>query len=87
MAGTLEGGKKAAKTNIERYGSDFYKRLGSIGGSRGTTGGFYNDQERARAAGSKGGRRSKKGWKFITENETHMYYMNPKTGEEKVVEK
>lgn len=35
MAGTQQGGKQAAKTNKELYGSDFYKRIGAIGGRNG----------------------------------------------------
>lgn len=50
MAGTVAGGKKAAKTNLEKYGADFYVRLGSKGGKLGRTGGF--------AAGAEGRRRA-----------------------------
>lgn len=61
MAGTLEGGKKAAITNKEKYGPDFYARIGSIGGKNGRTGGFYGNPELARLAGARGGRLSKRG--------------------------
>lgn len=60
MAGTTEGGKKAAKKNIKNHGKDFYKRIGSMGGKNGTTGGFYANRELARAAGAKGGRISRR---------------------------
>lgn len=60
MAGTITGGKNAAKTNKERHGSDFYARIGAIGGRKGTTGGFYQNRELAREAGKKGGRISKR---------------------------
>lgn len=60
MAGTLEGGKRAAKTNRKRHGEDFYQRIGSIGGKRGTTGGFAANRELARKAGAKGGRISRR---------------------------
>lgn len=33
MAGTIEGGRKAAETNRKKYGEDFYKVQGSKGGS------------------------------------------------------
>lgn len=64
MAGTLEGGKKCAATNLEKYGSDFYARIGRMGGSTKTDKpkGFAANIERARAAGRIGGSR-KKGWR------------------------
>ena len=37
MAGTIEGGKKAAATNIAKYGKDFYKKMGQKGGRNGYT--------------------------------------------------
>lgn len=63
MSGTIEGGKQAAKTNKERYGADWYKRIGSMGGKKGTTGGFYANRELAREAGRIGGLKSKRGKK------------------------
>lgn len=61
MAGNRIGGLKAARTNKDKYGSDFYKRIGTTGGSRGRTGGFYNNREAAREAGRKGGLISRRG--------------------------
>ena len=61
MAGTKEGGKKAAETSRKLHGKDFYSRIGSMGGKAGHTGGFYNNPERARAAGRIGGMKSKRG--------------------------
>lgn len=61
MAGTKEGGIKAAATNKKLHGKDFYSRLGSMGGKAGHTGGFYNNPELARRAGSIGGKKSKRG--------------------------
>ena len=58
MSGTKIGGQKAAKTNIERHGKDFYKNMGRKGGQSGHTGGFYANRELARLAGSIGGLRS-----------------------------
>lgn len=55
MSGTIAGGKKAAQTNKENYGIDFYRRIGSKGGKNGHTGGFYGNPERARACGKIGG--------------------------------
>lgn len=60
MAGTLEGGKAAAKTNKAKYGEDYYQRIGAKGGKLGTTGGFWANRELARTAGAKGGRISRK---------------------------
>lgn len=70
MAGTIEGGRKAAETNLKKYGPDFYRWIGARGGSRGHTGGFacesvgtdgLTGSERARLAGAKGGKISKRG--------------------------
>lgn len=61
MAGTRAGGLKAAKTNREKNGEDFYARIGRIGGRNGHTGGFAANPELARTAGAKGGKISKRG--------------------------
>lgn len=61
MAGTKEGGKKAAATNMERHGKDFYREIGKMGGKNGHTGGFASNPELAKIAGAKGGRISKRG--------------------------
>lgn len=61
MAGTIEGGKKAAKTNKELHGEDFYARIGRRGGKNGHTGGFAANRELASIAGRKGGQISKRG--------------------------
>ena len=69
MSGTVSGGKKAAQKNKELHGKDFYKEIGRKGGKRSTTGGFASQKlgkdgltglERARLAGAKGGRKSKR---------------------------
>ena len=61
MAGTILGGIQAAKTNKRKYGKNFYKDIGSIGGKKGHTGGFFANRELARAAGAIGGRKSRRG--------------------------
>lgn len=61
MPGTKDGGIKARDTNKSRYGEDFYKRIGSVGGKKGTTGGFWADRELARRAGAIGGKVSRRG--------------------------
>jgi len=70
MAGTKAGGLAAAATNKARHGDDFYSKIGAVGGKLGKTGGFANDsivgadgltgRERARIAGAKGGKKSKR---------------------------
>ena len=61
MAGTKEGARNAALTNKLRHGEDFYRHIGSIGGKARVPKGFALDPERARRAGSKGGKISKRG--------------------------
>ncbi len=63
MAGTKEGGLKAAARNRAKYGQNFYATIGAKGGKLGHTGGFYANRDLAREAGRKGGqisRRTKK---------------------------
>lgn len=69
MAGTKEGAKKAVE-KIKSREPGFYKRIGQRGGREGCTGGFASDvvgedgltgRERARIAGAKGGRISRRG--------------------------
>lgn len=60
MPGTKAGGQKAAATNIERHGKNFYREIGAKGGRNGHTGGFAANPELAKIAGAKGGRISKR---------------------------
>lgn len=60
MARTKAGGQKAAATNLERHGKDFYREIGAKGGRNGHTGGFASNPELAKIAGAKGGRISKR---------------------------
>lgn len=59
MAGTIAGGRKAAKANLEKD-PDFYKKIGKRGGESSGTGGFFANRELARTAGRKGGQISRK---------------------------
>ena len=68
MSGTRAGGLKAREKNLTKN-PNFYKEIGSRGGSRGTTGGFASDvigddgltgRQRASVAGYKGGVKSKR---------------------------
>lgn len=61
MAGTKEGGRKAAATNKAKYGLSFYADIGRKGGRNGHTGGFAANPALAVEAGRKGGRISKRG--------------------------
>ena len=62
MSGSVLGGKKAAVTNYERYGVDFYKEIGAKGGVfRSPAKGFGSNKEAAKEAGRKGGLKSKRG--------------------------
>lgn len=63
MSGNIEGGKKCAATNKERYGSDWYRKIGAMGGRKATTKpkGFAANRELARTAGRIGGLKSKRG--------------------------
>lgn len=68
MAGTKEGGKKTAATNIKKYGEDYYRKIGGIGGHNGHTGGFDQGEagkERARVYGAIGGKISKRRKKIV----------------------
>lgn len=69
MPGTKDGGQRAAKTNKKKYGKGFYARIGAIGGKNGKTGGFGSNKigsdgltgrERARLAGARGGKVSRR---------------------------
>lgn len=60
MPGTKAGGLKAAKTNKDRYGEDFYSMIGAAGGKISRGGGFAANRQLARIAGRKGGLKSRR---------------------------
>lgn len=60
MPGTKIGGINAAKTNKKKYGSDFYRKIGVLGGLKSKGGGFAANPELAREAGRKGGKASRR---------------------------
>ena len=60
MTGTKAGGMKAAITNKQRHGEDFYAKIGQKGGQNGHTGGFAGNPELARRAGAIGGKISRR---------------------------
>lgn len=59
MAGVRAGGLKAVETLKEKYGEDYFSKIGRKGGKAHGKGGF-NDRSLARRAGAKGGRISKR---------------------------
>ena len=70
MSGTIAGGRKAAATNKQKQGEDFYARIGAKGGHNSHTGGFASEKvgsdgltgsQRAKLAGAKGGKISRRG--------------------------
>lgn len=81
MSGTIAGGKKAAKTNKEKQGKDFYANIGRKGGKKSRNGGFASNKigkdgltglERAKLAGQKGGLKSRrKAWTEKQRQEHH----------------
>jgi general stress protein YciG len=66
MSQTKEGAAKAKSVMIEKYGPDFWKRIGSTGGKKSGTGGFYyakknytpDDPRHPANAGKRGGKLS-----------------------------
>ena len=67
MAGTVNGGKKAAAKNLAKD-PNFYAKIGRKGGQNGKTGGFAANPELARIAGAKGGRISRRRKADVTAN-------------------
>lgn len=71
MAGTKEGGRKAAITNRRKHGPEFYAEIGRRGGRNGHTGGFAANPELAKEAGRKGGKISRRGPAKHKQDETN----------------
>lgn len=78
MSGTVDGGKKAAQTNLARD-PNFYAKIGAKGGRNGRTGGFAANPALARIAGAKGGRISRRGKKVDTQKATMSVVSGAKT--------
>lgn len=73
MSGTRSGGLKTSNTVKRIHGSDYYKKIGSLGGKASGTGGFYGNSERARTAGKLGGSlSSRKGVPMTPEHRKRM---------------
>ena len=60
MSGTKAGSVKAVQTIKENHGSDFFVKIGSLGGRVCVPKGFAMSKERASAAGRKGGKVSRR---------------------------
>ena len=68
MPGSKTGGKRAAQTNKERHGEDFYQKIGKLSNASWEKNGrkprgFAHPSADPRAAGHKGGLKSRKGEK------------------------
>lgn len=66
MAGNREGALKAAQTNKQNHGADFYKKIGSkswTNPERSRKTGFALDPKLAVEAGRKGGKKTKSEYK------------------------
>lgn len=83
MPGSKEGGARAAATMKKKYGEDFYKNIGKLGGAASSTGGFGSDKpgsdgltgkERAALVGAPGGKKSRRRW-TKEQREEHSKYM------------
>lgn len=62
MSGSRLGGLKAAETNKQKYGREFYQNIGRKGGKACVPKGFaLMDIEKIKNAGRKGGKLSKRG--------------------------
>lgn len=62
MAGTKSGGKLTAETNKSKYGEDYYRKIGAVGGKRKVKKGFATfDTERLQEISRRGGKVSKRG--------------------------
>ena len=76
MAGNREGALKAAQTNKQNHGSDFYKKIGSKSWSnpdRSRVTGFALDPKLAVEAGRKGGKKTKSDYKTRPSDEEEAW--------------
>lgn len=63
MSGTVAGGKRAAQTNIRKFGDDYYRNIGRRGGrAKSSLKGFGTNRLLAKVAGSIGGKNSARKW-------------------------
>ena len=85
MSGTVKGGKKAAETNKSKYGKDFYRNIGHKGGSAWSDKlkGFAANPELAKKVGREIGKKTKRGYRWLGDDEQNGYgrYKSIETGE------
>lgn len=60
ISGNRIGGKKAAKTNKDKYGENFYAEVGRLGGLKKVPKGFAMNRDLAVVVGAIGGKKSKR---------------------------
>lgn len=61
MSGTKTGGAKAAQTNKEKFGADYYANIGAMGGrAKNPNKGFGQNRELASRVGRIGGLKSRR---------------------------
>lgn len=76
---TKAGGQKTKEKILAKYGPNFYKEIGAIGGKLGS-GPFRKNIGLARRAGSLGGKYSRRGFKLIRRHGNVCTYKNNTTG-------
>lgn len=59
MSGNIKGGYKTAATVKKRYGEEYFKRIGALGGKKSQGGGFSRVDGLASRAGRLGGMNSR----------------------------
>lgn len=79
MSGTKFGATKATAKILARN-PNFFKRIGAIGGKKGTGHEYGHGMVDPRINGSLGGKKSRKGYKLIDETATTYTYTHKVTG-------
>jgi len=79
VSGTKIGAKKTAAKNLAKD-PNFYRTIGSKGGKHTGDKGFALNNDRAIAAGAKGGSKSRRGYKLIKETMFSFHYIQTSTG-------
>lgn len=81
MVGTRLGGLKARDTFYKKFGKDYYANMGRKGGKASFADkGFAKNPKLAKEAGARAGKRSKKGYKYIKDDNGYRYYISDQDG-------